>query len=120
MDLVSYQGSYAKFFEVAPRFLENMWITCHMYAHHQFLWRPVLDSSLAYFKWSSDVIGSQFSHLHIVLTLRKCRSNLHACSVFTALFGHMLPTSLIFLYFVFVAHYKNALSKKKTAVGTTA
>jgi len=108
MDLVSGQGSGIKFFEVAARFLENMWITCNMYAHHHFLWIPVLNSSLAYFKWSSNVIGSQFSHLHLVMTLRKCRSNLHACSVFMALFCHMLPTSLIFLYFVFVAHYKKS------------
>jgi hypothetical protein len=44
----------------------------------------------------------------------------HACSMFMALFGHMLPTSLIFLYFVFVAHYKEALSKKMIAVVTIA
>jgi hypothetical protein len=53
MDLVSYQGPGTRFFEVAPKCLENMWLTCDMYAHHQFLWHPVLDSSLAYFKWSS-------------------------------------------------------------------
>jgi hypothetical protein len=56
MDLVSYQGSGTKFFKVASRFLENMWITCDKYAHHQFLWRPMLDSSPAYFKWSSRLL----------------------------------------------------------------
>jgi len=40
--------------------------------------------------------------------------------MFVALFGHMLPTSQIFLFFVFVACYKKALSKKMIAVVTIA
>jgi hypothetical protein len=41
-------------------------------------------------------------------------------AVFVALFGYMLPTSLIFLYFIFVAHYAKALSKKMIAIVTVA
>jgi hypothetical protein len=37
MELVSYQSSGAKNFEVAARVLENLQITCDMYADHQFL-----------------------------------------------------------------------------------